>query len=70
MEVTVYESKVKFTREQAMKTKRVGGWSTPHLSRFTPGKETRTHCTGLSVGLYGCGKSPPHRDSIRGLSSS
>ena len=40
----------------------------PRLGRFTPGKETRTHCIGgwlsPTAGLDGCGKSRPHWDSI------
>ena len=38
-----------------------------------PGKRSVTYCTGGSLGpragMDGCGKSRPHRDSIRGLSS-
>ena len=50
-----------------------GGWSAPHACRFTPRERPGTRCIGSWVGpragLYGCGKSRPHRDSIRGPSS-
>ena len=39
---------------------------------LAPGKSRGTHCIGgwlgLKVGLGGCGKSRPHRDSISVLS--
>ena len=50
-----------------------GGWSTPRPGRLYPGKDAGTRCTedwvGLGAGLYSCGKSRPHRDSIPGPSN-
>jgi len=52
---------------------RWGGWSTPRPSHFTPGKTWYWYCiggwVGPRVGLDGCGKPRPHRDSIPGTSS-
>ena len=52
-----------------------GGWSAPRPCRLSlcPQERPGTHSTGGWVGprtgLDGCGKSLPHRDSIRGPSS-
>jgi len=50
-----------------------GEWSMPHPGRFNPREKSSTHCIGgwvsIRAGLDGCGKSRPHRDSIRGPSS-
>ena len=41
-----------------------------HTPAALPQGKTRTgHWVGLRAGLDGCGKFPPHRDSIPGLSS-
>jgi hypothetical protein len=43
------------------------GWLTPRPAALPPAKRPGTHCTidwvGPRVGLDGCGKSRPHRDS-------
>ena len=41
-------------------------WSTPYADRFTPGKDSVP--LRRRLGLDGCGKSCPHRDSILGPS--
>ena len=50
-----------------------GEWSMSRLGRFYLQERPGTHCIGGWVGpragLYGCGKSHPHRDLIPGPSS-
>ena len=52
---------------------RCGGWSTPRLGRFTPGKDLvpLVQEAGLDPGLFWTGAEnlAPHRDSIPGPSS-